>query len=215
MTTPENNTQDHYAQIRFVAANYSRLQGLKQVPVGLFVTFVALWAIKHEGDLGFSLIAALGATLLYWLIDRFYANTFGRIRQTEKMRSWEIRLSILFGGLALLAFWLDTARILPFSALGLVLAAELFGDFWRATRFVKEGLVRLCPENFTVACLIVALSFLPLTGLAWWEKLGFPSQFLGMLTMIGILLILAGIWGHIRLLRLLPVREAQPNENAL
>ena len=106
-------------------------------------------------------------------------------------------------------------RDLPFSTLGLVFAAALFEDFWRATRSVKERSFRLYPENFIAACLILILSLLPLTGLAWWEKLGLPSQVLGMLTVIGILLILAGIWGHIRLVRVLPAREAKSDDNAL
>ena len=207
--------QVHYAQIRFIAANYSKLQGLREVPVGLFVTTVAVWSVEHQGDLGIPILFALGAALLYWLIDRFYINRFGRIRQTSRTRSWELIASILFGVLALLAFWLDTARDLPFSVLGLVVAAELFEDFWRATQSIKGRSFGLYPENLIAACLIFVLSLLPLTGLAWLDSLKLPSQFLGMITVIVIFLILAGIWGHIRLLRILPAREAKPDENAL
>lgn len=207
--------QDHYAQIRFIAANYSKLQGLREVPVGLFVTMVAVWSMEHQGDLGIPILFALGAALLYWLIDRFYVNTFGRMRQTSRMHSWELIASILFGVLALLAFWLDTARDLPFSVLGLVVAAELFEDFWRATQSIKGRSFGLYPENLLAACLIFVLSLLPLTGLAWWESLKLPSQFLGMLTVIGVLIVIAGIWGHIRILRILPVREAKSDANSL
>lgn len=207
--------QDHYNQIRFMAANYSKLQGLRLVPIGLFVTSVAIWTIDHQGDLSLPIVSALASTLLYWWIDRFYANALGRIHPTTRIRIWDTTASVLFGGLALLAFWLDTAQDLPFSTLGLVVAASLFEDFWRTTHSVKERSFSLYPENLTAACLILILSFLPLTGLTWWEILGFPSQFLGMLTIVGILLILAGIWGHIRFLRILPAREAKPDENTL
>jgi hypothetical protein len=207
--------QDHYTQIQFIAANYSKLQGLRLVPIGLSVTSIALWTIDHQGDLGLPIISALGCALLYWLVDYYYVNTFGRIRQIKKMQAWEVAISVLSSVLAWLAFWLDMARDLPFSAFGLVFAAVLFEEIWRTAHSVKERLIRLYPENFTVACLIVILSLLPLTGLAWWKILGFPSQFIGMLTIVGILLILAGIWGHIRFLRILPAREAKPDENTL
>ncbi len=207
--------QDHYGQIRFMATNYSRLQGLRMVPVGLLVVSVSVWAMDHQGDLSLPILLTLGAALLYWLIDRFYVNRFGRIRQTARMRSWEIAVSILSGLLALLAFWLDTAHDLPFSALGLLFAVVLFEDFWRATRSGKERSFRLYPENFIAASLILVLSLLPLTGLAWWERLGWQSQLLSMLTIIGILLILAGIWGHIRLLRILPAGKAKSDDNTL
>jgi hypothetical protein len=156
-----------------------------------------------------------GAALHYWLIDRLYINAFGRIRPTAKMRLWETTASILSGVLALLAFWLDTAQDLPFSVLGLVFAAALFEEFWRATRSVKDRSLRLYPENFIAACLILILSLLPLTGLAWWEELGLKSQVLSMLTIIGFLITAAGIWGHIRIVRVLPAREAKSDDNAL
>lgn len=210
--------QDHYTRIQFIAANYSRLQGLKEVPVGLLVTAVSVWAMYNHGptaDLTLPIALTVGAALLYWLIDRFYISTFGRIRQTAKMRSWETTASILFGLLALLAFWLDTAQDLPFSVLGLVFAAALFEDFWRATSSVKGRPFRLYPENFITACLILVLSLIPLTGLPWWERLGLRSQVLSMLTIIGILLVIAGIWGHLRIIRDLPVGEAKADDNTL
>lgn len=207
--------RNQYAQIRFIAANYSKLQGLRQVTVGLWVASVAVWSMDHQGDLGVPILLTLAAVLLYWLIDRFYVNTFGRIRPTAKMRLWETTASVLFGVLALLAFWLDTARDLSFSAVGLVFAAEWFEDFWRATHSVPRRSFRLYPENLLVACLILLLSLLPLTGLTWWQILGLPAQVPGILVVIGILLVVAGIWGHIRILRVLPAREVKPDVNPL
>jgi hypothetical protein len=206
--------RDHYDQIRFIAVNYSGLQGLREVPIGLFVASVSLWTIKHQGDLGLPILAALAAALLYWAIDRFYADTFGRIRQTAKVRSWEIMVAILSGILAWLAFWLDTAQKLPLSTLGILLATVIFEESWRSSGFVKGNLVRLYLENLILTCLIFILSLLGLTGLTWWERLGFPDQPLAILTIFGILLIPAGIWGHFRLLRILPASEAKSDENA-
>ena len=210
--------QSRFQEIRFIAANYSRLQGLREVPVGLLVSSVSIWAMNSQGpsaNLTMPITLTLGAALIYWLIDQFYGRTFGRIRQTAKMRVWETTASILFGLLALLAFWLDTEQDLPVSTLGLVFAMALFEDFWRATSFIKERSFTLYPENLLAAFIILALSLLPLTGLAWWEMIGMQSQVLGMLFFIGILITLAGIWGHVRILRTLPVGEAKSNDNPL
>ena len=207
--------QNRYAQIQFFAANYSRLQGLREVPVGMLVIFASVWAMYTQGDLGAPLLAVIGAILLYWLIDRYYANVFGRIKQTPKMRKWELSASILGGLLALLAFWLDTARDLPVSVLGVLFAFVLFEDFWRATVILKERSFSQYPENLIAAFVILALSLLPLSGLAWWKIVGMRSQVLGMLFIIGILMVLAGIWGHIRIIRALPVGEAKPDDYTL
>jgi hypothetical protein len=207
--------QNRYAQIQFIAANYSRLQGLREVPVGMLVIFASVWAMYNQGDLGAPLLAVIGSILLYWLIDRYYANVFGRIKQTPIMRKWELSASILGGLLALLAFWLDTSRDLPVSVLGVLFAFVLFEDFWRATDILKERSFSQYPENLLAAFIILALSLLPLTGLAWWEMVGMRSQVLGMLFIIGILIVLAGIWGHFRIIRALPVGEAKPDDNTL
>lgn len=207
--------QNRYTQIQFIAANYSRLQGLREVPVGMLVIFASVWSVDHQGDLGVPLLVMIGTILLYWLIDRYYANVFGRIKQTPKMRKWELSASILGGLLALLAFGIDTARVLPISTLGLVLTLALFEDFWRATSFLKERSFAQYPENLLAAFFILALSLLPLTGFVWWEMIGMQSQVLGMLLIIGILMVLAGIWGHVRMIRALPVGEAKPDDISL
>jgi hypothetical protein len=157
----------------------------------------------------------IGAILLYWLIDRFYVKTFGRIRQTHKLRKWETIASILFFLLAMLAFVLDSAHYLSFSTFGLVLAAALFADFWHANSPIKERSFTRYPENLLAAILVLTFSLLPLTGLAWWDMIGMRSQVNGMGLIFGILFVFAGIWGHVRLIRDLPVREAKPDDNPL
>lgn len=207
--------RDRYTQIQFIAANYSRMQGLREVPIGVLVIFSSVWSINNQGDLSGPLLAVIGTILLYWLINRYYISTFGRIQQTRKAHTKETIASILSGIFALLAFWLDTEQDLPFSALGLVFAAALSEDFWRATSSTKERSFALYPENLLAAILILMLSLSPLTGLAWWKTIGMQSQTLGMLLIIGILIVIAGLVGHIRLIRALPVVEAKPDDNAL
>ena len=210
--------QSHYTQIQFVAANYSRLQGLKEVPVGMLVVFVSVWAMYNQGptaNLTAPLLALIGSALLYWLTGRYYSRAFGQVKQTRSQRNREIISSIAFSILALLAFWLDTAVQIPFCALGLVFAAALFENFWRATEVVRKNAIALFPENFAAAILILIVSILPVLDLKWWQAFGMKSQVVSVFMVIGIVIILAGIWGHVRIVRTLPVGEAKPDDHTL
>ena len=98
--------QNRYAQIQFIAANYSRLQGLRAVPVGMLVIFASVWAMYNQGDLGVPLVAVVGSILLYWLIDHYYANVFGRIKQTQNPNDKieGAKIGLIAGGMT--AAWL-------------------------------------------------------------------------------------------------------------
>ncbi len=206
---------NRYTQIQFIAANYSRLQGLREVPIGMLVIFVSVWAMYNQGptaNLGPPILATLGSILLYWLTGLYYDRTYGHVKQTPRHRKREFIASVLFSLTALLAFWLDTAVIIPFCALGLVFAAALFENFWRATESVRSQACALFPENLTAAILIMVISILPIFGLNWWEAFGMKSQVVSVFMIIGIVIILAGIWGHLRILRALSAMEAITND---
>lgn len=210
--------QNRYTQILFIAANYSRLQGLREVPVGMLVVFVSVWAMYNHGptaDLTAPLLALAGSALLYWLAGCYYDRSFGRVKQTPRQRKREFIASILFSVLGLLAFWLDTAVEIPFCALGLVFAGALYENFWRATESVRKQAIALFPENFVAAILILIVSLLPISGLKWWEAFGMKSQVVSVFMVIGIVIILAGTWGHLRILRDLPMEEGKTNDNAV
>lgn len=207
--------ENRYSQIQFIAANYSKLQGLREVPIGMLVVFVSVWAMYNQGptaNLGPPILATLGAILLYWLTGLYYDRTYGHVKQTPRQRKREIIASVLFSLMGLLAFWLDTAEIIPFCALGLVFAAALFDNFWRATESVRSQAFALFPENLAAAILIMIVSILPIFGLNWWEAFGMKSQVVSVFMIIGIVIILAGIWGHLRILRALSAVEAKTND---
>lgn len=210
--------QGHYTHIQFMASNYSRLQGLREVPVGMLVVFVSIWAMYNHGptaDLSAPLLALLGTALLYWLAGRYYDRTFGRVKQTSHHRKREFAASVLFGLLGLLAFWLDTAVEIPFCALGLVFAGALFENFWRATELDRKNAISLFPENLAATILILIVSILPVFGLEWWKIFGMESQVVSVFMVIGIVIILAGIWGHMRIVRALPIAEAKSDDITL
>lgn len=206
---------NRYSQIRFIAANYSRLQGLRMVPIGLLVLFTGIWNNSRQGDLSGPLLSMIGAGIFYWLIDRYYTRVFGRIIPTPAQLRRDLIVSVSFCILAMLSFVLDSAEILPISALGVVLAGALMADFWLATRSVRGEAVASFPENFFASIVILVMSILPLFGIAWWKSLGFNAQLEGMLALDGIVLIIAGTWGHIRVTRDLSAGEAKQNDITL
>ena len=182
--------QDHYAQIRFVAANYSRLQGLRAVPAGILSVFVSVWSLSNHGPkakLSEPVLVALLAVLLYWLIDRYYNQAFGRIKQTPRQRTWEIIMSVSGSALTLLAFLFDTTETLSISVLGLVLATCFLEYFWRVNKSEWKKILTLYPENIVAAGLITIISLLPLFGISWWHSLGIQSQIVGVFLIFGIL----------------------------
>ena len=201
---------ENLAQIRYLAANYSRLQGLRGVPVGAFVVAAGIWVnlpVGQDGDLGAPLVMIVIASLAYFLVDRYYSRTFGQVNPTGKERNREIFVSVLMGALAFLAFLFDTAKILPVSVFGLVFAAALFVDFSRP--FGKLSF-QSTPEAFLAPILVGLAALLPALGIFWWQALGMQTSQAGMLILIGVLMTISGMIGHLRFTRLLAgVQEAR------
>lgn len=209
---------DELSKIRFVTANYSRLQGLRVIPVGMLVVFVAVWALHNQGptaDLSEPILVTTVAALLYWLTDRYYNRVFGQVKRTPSQRKGEAVLSVGFGILGLMAFILDTTQILPISTLGLVFAASFFEYFWQVDRSERGKIFTYFPENVIATILVTAVSILPLFGISWWNALGIRSQVVGVLMLVGVVCILTGIWGHIRLVRVLSAVEAKLNDDTV
>jgi hypothetical protein len=207
--------QDRYGQIQFIAANYSRLQGLRSIPVGMLVVFVSVWALYNQGptaDLSAPILVTIVAALLYWLADHYYNRVFGKVKQTPHQRKWEFVSSVGFGVLGLLAFGLDTTEVLPISTLGLVFAISFFEYFWRTNKPEWGTIFTLFPENAVAAILVLVVSMLPLFGISWWSALGIKSQVVGVFMVVGIVIILTGIWGHIRMVHLLSTMEAKSDD---
>ena len=191
-------------QIRFVATNYTNLQGLRAVPLGLCLLLVCLWANGVAYPVRDFLVPAVSmivSGVLLFAIDRYYLHAFGRVQRTPESRRMEWIIGAVGGILALGAFWLDTTVKLPVSLLGLVFAAGLLADYIRMTWLVKGRSLLYYPLG---AILMTGVSLLPLFVPDWWHALGIRSQMIGIAMMIGIFCMLAGVWGHIYLVRTLP-----------
>jgi hypothetical protein len=205
-------------QIRFVATNFSNLQGLRSVPLGLCLVVICLWGNGQDGpargnDFLVPVAGMVGMLILLFAIDRYYLRAFGRVQRTPESRRLEWLISVVGGILALGAFWLDVTIKLPVSLLGLVFAAGLLADYIRITWLVKGRFLLYYPLG---AILMAGVSILPLLGFSnWWQTCGLKSQMLGIIMTVGVFTIIASIWGHIFLGRTLPARMEKNNDHSI
>lgn len=196
-------------EIRFVATNFYNLQGLRCVPLGLCLVGVSLWANGLQwpvrgSDFLVPALCVITLVILLFAIDRYYLRTFGRVQRTPESSRLEWLVGIVFGILALGAFCLDGGYKLPVNLLGLVFAAGLLVDYVRITWLVKGRFLLYYPLG---AILMTVICVLPLLGvLDWWKVCGLKTQMLAVTLVIGIFTMIAGVWGHIFLLRTLPYR---------
>lgn len=198
---------DDPRRIQFVVTSFSYLQGLTAVPYGLALALTAVWANSLAGRAGaidIVIISTLVVGLLFvaWLSSRYYEREYGRAIASPPARRFDLVTSLAGGALALVAFGLDVSWDLPFSALGLVGASSLLFVYFRAA-WLATGRYLLHYPGLAAAGLLVSL--LPAFGLAgWWMRFGLRSQVLAICVVIGLLYVVAGIWGHLLLIRLMP-----------
>jgi hypothetical protein len=205
-------------EIRFVATNFYYLQGLRTIPLGLCGVLVCLWANGIQGSARGSdflepAFGIIGSLILFFAIDRYYLHAFGRVQRTPESRRLEWLLVAVGGILGLGAGWLDISFKLPVSWIGLVSAAGLLADYIRITWLVKGRFLLFYPLG---AVLMAGVSVLPLLGVSnWWQACGLANQFIGILMVLSIFMIIAGIWGHIFLVRTLLSRMETNNDNSI
>ncbi len=197
-------------RIRLITVNFSTLQGLKMVPLGLLLTVISVWANYGTGTWRRAVIfpgtCLVVAFFLYLLASWYYARFYGTVRPTTAMRRSQVIRGLLGGLIGLAAFLVDANNTLPVSFIGLVFGlASLVENIWVS----KQTGVRVEAVSLGVAALLAVLSVLPLAGVEWWRPLGMRSLLLAICVFTGVLFITLGIWEHIRLVRLLPLpREA-------
>lgn len=190
-------------RIQFIAANYSRLQGLRSLPIGLLLFFVTFWANQQRGPaprpiLAPILIAAAGLGL-YWLIDGYYTRAFGRVISPRGHIDWVVGMIGAVVGLA--AFGVDITWDLPVSAVGLCLAVSILADYLMLARINQVWYMSFSP---VFALLIALVSVLPALGFEdWWQALGIKTGLLGVLMVSGLILIAASIVSHVYFTRAL------------
>ena len=203
-------------QTRFIATNFYNLQGLRAIPLGLCLLLTTVWVNGTKGTGRSFLVPVLllaGTIILFIVIDRYYLHTFGRVQRTPESRRLEWLFSVVGGTLGLGAFWLDVSYKLQVSLIGLVFAAGLLADYIRITWLVKGRYLLHIPLG---AVLIAGISVLPLLGASdWWKAFGLTHQLFGITIIMSVFTVIAGIWGHIFLVRTLPPRMETNNDQAI
>lgn len=194
---------------RFLAANYSNLQGLKSIPLGLLLLIVVIWANMQKGsasNLTLPILLSIAMIVLFIGIQRYYLTRFGRIDRTPNQKRMEVILGVLGGIIGLAAFALDTRFDLPVSTVGLVFAGAIVAEYLRMQWYAPGNyLLPLSAASFVI---MLVVSILPLLGLSnWWQLLGLRTQLLGVLFVAGLVIVINGLIGHWFFVQQLPGKE--------
>lgn len=196
-------------KIRYVTANFDHLKGLNMALIGVFTASTGAWTNSRQGDLSLLLVLLVVLVPVKLLVDRYYRRVFGRVSRSLKDRRREAVISVLFGLLGLAAFAADTTEVLPFSAVGILFALAFGWEYFWANRTYAE---KYRTHYLAFAAITALISLLPLLGLgALWDTLGFSSPIFGVMTIIGLLMIAAGLLDHIFLVRSLPPQKEFSN----
>jgi hypothetical protein len=194
-------------KIRFLTVNYSRLQGLKAVPLGWLLFLTVLWANAQHGparDLTLPLLMLLGGILLYAAIDRYYGNTYGRVEQAGHAYWFDFLLAGLFSLIAVGAFLLDTRSLTPVSVFGLVFAAALLLDYFRMMKLAGAKTAAAFPAGLACTAGMALAALLPSLGEDIFREIGIRSPILMVYAVSGILVVAYGLAGHLYLAQSMP-----------
>jgi hypothetical protein len=184
-------------QVQYITTNYAGLQGLKMVPLGLWLWLWAVgeagwWPWRNDCNPLLNLLTLPMALALWLIVGAYYTRAFGRVRPT----SHRMGRTLFTGAMVLVVSfpWLlisgyaDAALQPPVSVLGLTAAGLL--ALWCSTG-------RLHRQYLVAAALIAVVSLLPLLGIISRDQL-----FGGVLcATLGTVLVVGGVLDHLRLAR--------------
>ena len=192
-------------KIRFITANYSILQGLKYVPVGMFVFYAFVFDNAQIGketrDLTVPCLITPIFFVLYLVIHFYYQKTFGRVEQTARYRGKDIVLLLGIAVIAWAAFAVDTMKWIPVSLFALYMALMLLLSQAGMVRQAGGQNLAIFPAGLVCIAFIFLSAFLPLLGEKATEMAGFHSGITLAGAVVGILYALYGLLEHLFLVR--------------
>lgn len=197
-------------RVRYIAANYRGLQGLRMLP--WFLWMLALCAINPltglpQGRFDYQLLIVVPGIVVPWLLSRwigsYYDRTFGRVVSLKRGTSVEWLAGAAAVIVAYVGFFVDSMQRLPLSVTGLIIAATMFVGWWMSGRFSLHSAI--------LAALLAGISLLPLTGIpsgGHWMRLfgGF-----GLPILLAVFLSVNSVVSHLVLVRNL---QPGPKENS-
>ncbi|MCC6189516.1 MAG: hypothetical protein IT318_10795 [Anaerolineales bacterium] len=189
-------------RVRFVTGQFYYLQGLRIVPIGLYLVLLATGWLGRQGDCTLQLPALLLALALYFVAGRYYERRFGRV-QRQSQRAAEALLVLVALIVFLAANAIDAVGQLPVSLTGLGMASFLF-----AVYAVHGSRYRQHYAILGVGMLV--LSLLPLA----WKQTGLSLDRV-LLGAFGLAYVVGGVLDHLLLTRTLkPLPDEQTHDQA-
>lgn len=192
---------------KFLSENYSVLQGLKAVPVGLGLFLISLWTNVVQYPIKnflLPIVLVLSFLLLSLVIDRYYKNTYGEVKPISTKFGLYWIVAFICGLLGLVAFWVDVTQELPISFIGLLFALIFLFD----KPMIRMPLNRFSAVRLVTSICILLVSIAPLfLGKNWWNILGVRTNIVGDTMFIGMLIVLQGVIWHIFFVKSLPAKE--------
>ncbi|HEX9943216.1 MAG TPA: hypothetical protein VGG03_14445 [Thermoanaerobaculia bacterium] len=193
-------------RMQAVTENFFLWQGLRLVPFGLMGIFYAIhlaepswWPLQGVSN-ELILVAVLALTLVaFSWIGRYYDRNFGKVRGLpgRHARRDAIKWWVVYPAMGASLF-VDGVLKPPVFVSGLVWGAAVVA-YWASTGRGRR-------HYLAIAALFAALTFVPALGLVSAGK-AMIGLFMGVL---GGVYILAGIFDHLELVRILrPVREEE------
>jgi hypothetical protein len=210
---------DNPKKIQFLIAHYSMLQGLKMLPLGVVTICAPIWGQQNAGkvpQLSWFFVFLIAMIGLMYLIEWWYKRTYGDIRRTRHERLVD---GVLMGGggvLGLVVFFLDYFVFRSSGVLfGLLFAAALAADYVRALISIGERNIWLFPVPPLMASVMALSSLLTLLGIPWWQLFGFRTPWSGVMVLMGLLIIVMGVFSHLYLTRSLHRSPEAQNGHAI
>jgi hypothetical protein len=179
-----------------LTANFPSLQGLKTLPIGLWLLTIVLWANQEtrNDNLSLPIVISISMVLFLWFVDQYYRLAFGSIRQTKTKVRHELLISIIAVFLALTAFWLDTTYEWPVSFLGFLFSAVMIFDYLRLWKSLSIGNF---PYPLIFSLILLFVSIFPVLGLRnWWLMVGIATQLFAVLIVVSVLMLTSGVLWH-------------------
>jgi hypothetical protein len=190
---------------RFITRNYPNMQGLVQVPVGLFVIIQSLgmilgWPAFQQGDCTLATITVPLTILFTLLAIRYYRKNFGEVKLGAMMPT------IIFSSLIVVCW-------LVIGILDMTLTKNIPASFTMLGIAGIFVVIAICSEGrrryyYVFGTLLAISGLLPLFGLYTKLDLFGGSRWMGNIG-IGLTLVLGGLLDHWNLVRILKRSKAE------
>ena len=189
-------------KMKWITKNFENLKGFLLLPFGIYFLFLATWNFLKLGitetgkDIGFPSLMIILTILATILIDRYYANTMGRVKSTSNLK---IMLIIIF--MFIMFFIVDYLDVLMNSQFKqpVSITSIAWASLFTFIFFSRKQTVYII---FSLALFLLA--FFPTIGLIPYKMVFNDQDGVWGYLLIGLAMIVGGLVDHYTLKKLLP-----------